>query len=65
MPRSKTVGLTLKQRDERRADVARRLRAGEPAADVAKALGLAVNSVYAIGAKARASRMSLSKLNTN
>ena len=53
MPRSKTVGLTLKQRDERRAEVARRLRDGEPAADVAKALGLAVNSVYAIGAKAR------------
>jgi transposase len=52
-PRSKTVGLTLKQRDERRAEVARRLRAGQPDADVAKALGLAVNSVYAIGAKAR------------
>jgi hypothetical protein len=53
MLRSKTIGLTLKQRDERRAEVARRLRDGEPAADFAKALGLAVNRVYAIGAKAR------------
>lgn len=41
------------QREARRIEVVRRLKAGERAAAVAADLGMAVNTVYALGKKAR------------
>jgi transposase len=53
MPTSKKTGLSLTERADRRAEAVRRLKRGEPAADIARDLGFAINSVYALGAKAR------------
>ena len=45
--------MDLKQREERRKEAVRRLRAGESAAVIAHDLGVAANSVYEWGKKAR------------
>jgi transposase len=45
--------MDLKQREERRMEAVKRLRAGQPASVVAAEIGVAVNTVYAWGKLAR------------